>query len=89
MLVIYNFHAVHQSSDLNFDAKAITVENELNIWIHCTQLKRVHDGGCSSVVRASAFTSEDPGFDPLVGQGEEQFFCPSESLTFVAVQTCL
>ena len=29
---------------------------------------------------------EDPGFDPLTGQGEGQSFCPSES-TFV--QTCL
>ena len=28
---------------------------------------------------ASDFMSEDPGFDPLAGQGEEQFFYPSES----------
>ena len=31
------------------------------------------------MVRALEFQSEDPGFDPLAGQGEEQFFCPSES----------
>ena len=30
-------------------------------------------------VRVSEFQSEDPGFDPLTGQGEGQFFCPSES----------
>ena len=36
--------------------------------------------GCSSVVRALEFKSEDPGFDPLVGQGG------SES---TLVQTCL
>ena len=34
----------------------------------------------------SEFNSEDPGFDPLVGQGKEQFFCPSKS---ALVQTCL
>ena len=39
-----------------------------------------------SVVSASEFNSEDPGFDPLVGQGEGQFFYPSES---IVVQTCL
>ena len=27
-------------------------------------------GGCSSVVRELEFKSEDPGSDPLVGQGE-------------------
>ena len=33
-------------------------------------------GGRSSVVRASEFKSEDPGFDPMVGQGGGQdFFC--------------
>ena len=30
------------------------------------------------MVRGSEFKSEDPGFD-LVGQGEGQFFCPSDS----------
>ena len=40
----------------------------------------------SSVVRVSELKPKDPGFDPLVGQGEEQFFCPCQS-TFV--QTCL
>ena len=30
-------------------------------------------------VTASEVKSEDPGFDPLVGQNEGQFFCPSES----------
>ena len=34
-------------------------------------------GGCSC--RALEFKSEDPGFDPLAGQGERQFFYPSES----------
>ena len=28
----------------------------------------------SSVVRESEFKSQDPGFDPLAGQGEAQFF---------------
>ena len=45
-----------------------------------------HMGGRSSVVRASEFKSEDPGFDPLAGQDNDQFFCPSES---TLVQTCL
>ena len=45
-----------------------------------------HDGGRGSVVRVSEFTYEDPEFDPLVGQVEEHFFCPSES---TLVQTCL
>ena len=35
-----------------------------------------HNGGRSSVVRASEFKPEDPRFDPLAGQGEGQFFCP-------------
>ena len=38
--------------------------------------------GRSSVVTASEFKSEDPGFNPLAGQGGEgggQLFCPSES----------
>ena len=39
-----------------------------------------NDGGRGSVVRASQFKSEDPGFDPLAGQGEEQFFYLSDSL---------
>ena len=44
------------------------------------------DGGLySSVVRASEFESEDPGFDPLAGQGDTQFLCPSES---TLVPTC-
>ena len=38
--------------------------------------------------RASEFKSEDPGFDPLAGQGEGQFFCPSES-TLVQTYLCL
>ena len=38
------------------------------------------------MVRESELKSEDPGFDPLVGQGEEQFLCPAES---PLVQTCL
>ena len=37
-------------------------------------------GGRSSVVSALEFKSEDPGFDPLMGQGEGQFFLyPPES----------
>ena len=39
-----------------------------------------------SVVRASEFKSEDPGFDTLPGQSEGQFFCPSES---TLVQNCV
>ena len=46
------------------------------------------NGGRSSVVRASEFKSEDPGFDPLAGQGRAQFFYPSES-TFVQTSLCL
>ena len=42
-------------------------------------------GGSSSVVSASEFKSEDPGFEPLARQGERRFFCPSES---TSVQTC-
>ena len=39
------------------------------------------------MVRESEFKSEDPGFEPLAGQGEGQFiFCLSES---TLVQTCL
>ena len=33
-----------------------------------------------SVVSESEFKSEDLGFDPLAGQGEQQVFCPSESI---------
>ena len=33
------------------------------------------DWGPSSVVRASELKSEDPGFDPLAGQGESQLLC--------------
>ena len=33
----------------------------------------------SSVVSTSEFKPEDPGFDPMVGKGEGQFFYPSES----------
>ena len=36
-------------------------------------------GGRGAVVRESEFKSEDPGFDPLAGQDERQFFCPSEA----------
>ena len=43
-------------------------------------------GDIRSVVRALEFESEDPGFDPLAGHGERQFFYPSES---TLVQTCL
>ena len=46
----------------------------------------VVDGGRSSVVKASEFESEDPGFDRLAGQCKRQFFCPSES---TVVLTCL
>ena len=36
---------------------------------------RLLHGGCtSSVVRESEFKSEDPGFNPLAGQGEGQVF---------------
>ena len=42
--------------------------------------------GRGSVARESEFKSEDPGFNPLVGQGEEQFLCSSES---ALVKTCL
>ena len=49
-------------------------------------LKYENYGERSSVVKASELKSEDPRFDPLAGQGEEQFVCPSES---TLVQTCL
>ena len=32
--------------------------------------------------------SEDPGFNPLEGEGEERFFCPSES-TLAQICLCL
>ena len=35
--------------------------------------------GRNSVVSALEFKSEDPGFDPLVGHGDGQFFGHSES----------
>ena len=44
-------------------------------------------GGRSSVVRESEFKPEDPGFDPMAGQIEEQIVCTSSESTFV--QTCL
>ena len=40
------------------------------------------------MVRESDFKSEDRGFDPLAKQGEEQFFCPSES-NLVQTRLCL
>ena len=40
------------------------------------------------MVSASEFTPEDHGFDPLAGQGETPFFCPSES-TIVQTGLCL
>ena len=52
----------------------------LNIWWN--------DEGRGSVVRESEFKSEDPGFNPLVGQGEVQFFWPCES-TVVQISLCL
>ena len=42
-------------------------------------------GRRSVVVNTLEFNSEDPRFDLLAEQGEEQFFCPSES---TLVQTC-
>ena len=45
-----------------------------------------HNGGLSSMVRLSEFKSKGPWFDPLVGQGEGQFFFSFES---TLVQTCL
>ena len=39
-------------------------------------------GGVGSVVRESRF----PRFDPLAGQDEKQFFCPTES---THLKTCL
>ena len=36
-------------------------------------------GAYSSMVSVSEFKPEDPGFDPLAGQGESYFLCPSES----------
>ena len=58
-----------------------------NLWCRMQQFpKTLGDRGRSSVVREFEFKSNDPGFNPLTGQAEEQFVCPSES-TFV--QTCL
>ena len=37
----------------------------------------VYNRGHGSVVTESEFKSKDPGFDPLAGRSEEQFFCPS------------
>ena len=42
-------------------------------------------GGSISVVGELELKSKDPGFDILAGQGDLQFFCPSES---TVVQTC-
>ena len=42
--------------------------------------------GRSSEVREGEFKSEDPGFDPLAGQGDAQFVCRSES---TLVEACL
>ena len=44
--------------------------------------------GHSSVVRTSELKSEDPGFNPLAGQGEKRFFYRSESESTLA-QTSL
>ena len=56
-------------------------------WCLCTRNNQDPYGGriSFSVVSESEFKSKDPGFDPLVRQGEGQFFCPSES---TLVQTC-
>ena len=37
-------------------------------------------GGRGSLVRQSEFKAEDPGFDPLAEQGEEQFSVSSSQL---------
>ena len=38
------------------------------------------------MVRVLEFNFEDPGFNPLAGHGDRQFFYPSES---TLVQTCV
>ena len=43
----------------------------LQLLLYCIVLLLKTDRGHSSVVTALEFKSEDPGFDPLVGQGEE------------------
>ena len=55
---------------------SVNVSN-MNTWLNCYS----HTVGTysSSVVSASKFKSEDPGFDPLAGHGERLFFYPSES----------
>ena len=55
---------------------------------HKHQVGIVSDRRRGSVVFASEFKSEDPEFDLLAGQGEGQFFCPSES-TLVQIRLCL
>ena len=49
------------------------VKNQLSIYLPTIPLLK-GDGRCSSVVRESDFKPEDLGFDPLAGQGENQFF---------------
>ena len=46
------------------------------------------DRGCSSVVERWNSNPKDPGFDPLAGQGDNQFFYLSDS-TFVHIYLCL
>jgi hypothetical protein len=46
--------------------------------------KYMCDGGYSSVVRESEFKSKDPGFNPLVVQRDQQFFCPSDQINSCA-----
>ena len=62
----------------NYVMSIIHTSPSLSMILMCT----VH--GChGSVVRESEFKSEDPGFDPWAGQGEGQFFCPSEVNSYV------
>ena len=71
----------------------LSVECKDLLW-SCRQVKSKRylrwdtNGGRSSMVRVSEFKSKDPRFDPLVGQGGEEFFCPPEA-TLLQICLCL
>ena len=56
----------------------------LCVLLHC--YVRVFPGNIAQWLQRQEFKSKDPGFDILAGQGEGEFFYPSES---TLVQTCL
>ena len=62
---------------MNVMEKDRSVHAEFQPWdplLVTSQTKTNIDGGRGSLVSASELKPEDPGFDPLAGQGDTQFF---------------